>query len=276
MGFTVIVHNLRGHGSAGSSATSGRTTWGWEYPYDLLGAWDYAVEDPENLMGGPISPQKVGCLGESMGAFICATAFGMEHRMGGAWMDSSIYNPYHVDFAAPIIRQTLHMKTQPGRMGAAWSAVTTRLLAWFQEWWAWRLTGVDLAYNCPNKTIPTGPDIERKVAVFASMIDDFVPVEDSFRLVGLLGGYPDKYRVVTSMFPAVVCNGNAHTENVFYMPQTYRSELCRYWSIVNGRSESLCGIEKLPNLTIQHRDKRATEPYEFNFRGSADRAEEII
>ncbi|OLQ10945.1 hypothetical protein AK812_SmicGene5257 [Symbiodinium microadriaticum] len=59
---------------------------------DVLGAWDFAVEDPEGLLGGPLEKRKVGVMGISMGGLAAFTAFGYEPDIPAAWIDAGVYD----------------------------------------------------------------------------------------------------------------------------------------------------------------------------------------
>jgi len=243
MGFSVIIPNLRGHGTSGSSTTSHKTTWGWEYPYDLLAAWDYAVNDTEALFGGRVPPERVGCLGESMGAFVCSTAFGMEPQMGGAWVDSGVFDPYMVLYSVPVIAG-MGFSGSPNSV-----AVFASFLAKFTRFWDWRLCGVDLAFNTPMKTWPTANTTgHRRVMVVHSYLDNFVPIEESFDLMALAGVLLDKYTLDGVILPPSKCNGDFHTETFIAYAERYRSEMCRFWSGVFNRSVALCRLHHLPPL----------------------------
>lgn len=63
------------------------------YVYDVLGAWDFVVADPDGKLGGPRSSDLVGVMGFSKGAFVSTTAFGMEGRIPGAWADGGPFTP---------------------------------------------------------------------------------------------------------------------------------------------------------------------------------------
>merc|ERR1719502_104168 len=92
MGFDVLVNGFRDHGWSGKSEHD-RTTWGWIYPYDLLGAWDYAVNDPDGKFGGPIDPKQVAIAGISLGAMVTSTAFALDQRVHAVWLDSGPASP---------------------------------------------------------------------------------------------------------------------------------------------------------------------------------------
>jgi len=91
IGISALVLNYRDHGLSANTSTH-HSVWGWSYPDDMLGAWDYAVHDPDGLLGGPLEPGQVGLLGFSMGGFVAATAFGLEPRVPAVWLESAAFS----------------------------------------------------------------------------------------------------------------------------------------------------------------------------------------
>eukprot|EP00928_Gymnodinium_smaydae_P018448 TRINITY_DN1701_c0_g1_i6.p1 TRINITY_DN1701_c0_g1~~TRINITY_DN1701_c0_g1_i6.p1 ORF type:complete len:441 (-),score=64.32 TRINITY_DN1701_c0_g1_i6:648-1925(-) len=137
MGFDVLIPCMRGYGLS-TDTDNPRTTWGWVYPYDTLGAWDYAVKDPDNCFGGETTPDKVGLLGFSLGAMTVASALGLEPKVAGAWIDSAPYTPKGVvsNAVAPYLNYLL-----PLVIAYAWQGAEF-------------VSGVDLDRYIPENTIP--------------------------------------------------------------------------------------------------------------------------
>lgn len=230
MGFDVLAPSLRNHGLSEKVAPEGYTTWSYGYPLDLLGAWDYAVNDPDGKLGGARAPGRVGVYGFSMGAYVTSSAFGLESRIPAAIIDSGVFNIDAMAYStlAPYLGETLSNAIGALSLPKAVS-----------------VTGVDILANDPQKTLPTGPDTKRKVLVATSTQDDFVLPSNSEKMVEFLEKYPEKYEVST-YFPAVNCNGNAHASEEMAATVEDRSELCKFWTSVWGLGEDYCGIAALP------------------------------
>ncbi|MEZ4668001.1 MAG: prolyl oligopeptidase family serine peptidase [Anaerolineae bacterium] len=80
-GFNVLMIDLRNHGD--SQVVDGRYAGGVLEYRDVLGAWDWLVNDKH------FAPEKVGLFGISLGAATVLIAFGEEPRVAAAWEDSS-------------------------------------------------------------------------------------------------------------------------------------------------------------------------------------------
>ena len=79
-GFNVLMYDTRDHGE--SDIEDGRAAVGNEEYQDLLGAWDWLVEEKH------FGPNHIGVFGESLGAGTTLIAFGQEPRLTAAFVDS--------------------------------------------------------------------------------------------------------------------------------------------------------------------------------------------
>ena len=79
-GFNVLMYDMRDHGE--SDIEDGRAAVGNEEYQDLLGAWDWLVEEKH------LDPNRIGVFGESLGAGTTLIAFGQEPRLAAAFVDS--------------------------------------------------------------------------------------------------------------------------------------------------------------------------------------------
>ena len=79
-GFNVLMYDMRDHGE--SDIEDGRAAVGNEEYQDLLGAWDWLVDEKQ------FTPDRIGVLGESLGAGTTLIAFGKEPRLAAAFVDS--------------------------------------------------------------------------------------------------------------------------------------------------------------------------------------------
>lgn len=58
----------------------------------VLGAWDYAVRDPEGFLGGRISPDNVGLMGFDFGGFVAQHALAAEPFIPALLLDGIVHN----------------------------------------------------------------------------------------------------------------------------------------------------------------------------------------
>ncbi|HET9905120.1 MAG TPA: alpha/beta fold hydrolase [Anaerolineales bacterium] len=79
-GFNVLMYDMRDHGE--SDVEDGRAAIGNEEYQDLLGAWDWLINEKH------FSPESIGVFGESLGAGTTLIAFGQEPRLAAAFVDS--------------------------------------------------------------------------------------------------------------------------------------------------------------------------------------------
>jgi fermentation-respiration switch protein FrsA (DUF1100 family) len=79
-GYNVLMIDLRDHGD--SQIEDGRYAAGSDEYLDVLGAWDWLVEDRG------IAPEQIGLFGTSLGAATAMIAFGREPRVAAVWEDS--------------------------------------------------------------------------------------------------------------------------------------------------------------------------------------------
>jgi dipeptidyl aminopeptidase/acylaminoacyl peptidase len=83
-GFNVLLIDLRNHGQ--SDVTTGRAAFGAGEWQDVLGAWDWLVDQ----LGFPA--RRVGLYGVSMGAATTLIAFAQEPRAAAAFVDSPFFD----------------------------------------------------------------------------------------------------------------------------------------------------------------------------------------
>eukprot|EP00747_Dinoflagellata_sp_TGD_P184363 gnl/TRDRNA2_/TRDRNA2_39912_c0_seq1.p1 gnl/TRDRNA2_/TRDRNA2_39912_c0~~gnl/TRDRNA2_/TRDRNA2_39912_c0_seq1.p1 ORF type:complete len:421 (-),score=39.15 gnl/TRDRNA2_/TRDRNA2_39912_c0_seq1:119-1381(-) len=210
-GFSVLTPNLRNHGTSGKSSSEGSVTWGWEYMHDVLGAWDWAVQ---NKAAGNAS--KVGIMGNSMGGFVTAIAFGLEPRVPAIWLDGAIFDPRD-DLLGHTLRGIL------GPLAALFTAPVWRLIEMTR--------GIDLRHHLPEDVLPDGPLTQRDVAVVHSKEDGAVPMSAGQKYVKLFGTeLAGKYSLDLEWFPDGTCHGDGHCTSSMLLPQEYRQNLCDFWS----------------------------------------------
>lgn len=243
MGFNVLAASFRDHGLSGESNQKKHTTWGYVYPYDLLGAWDYAVSDPEGKLAGPRPPAQVGIMGFSMGAMTAATAFGLEPRIPGAWLDSAPWTP------RSVLDGQLKSKLGPFRypfVAAAW---------WGANMWA----GVDLHRFIPKNALSATCSASyqgnpRHVAELGSTLDTLVPISEVDEMIDFFSGLPNCYDVTLVYTPPSSCHGNPHAQEMYEFSDIYRAENCKFWAKVFGLTIDYCGLINMPHYKISYQE----------------------
>ena len=81
-GFSVLIMDMRDAGD--SDVEDGRVAWGTEEYLDVLGAWDWLQAEQG------VSAQRIGLLGESLGAGTAIFAMAEEPAIAATWADSGI------------------------------------------------------------------------------------------------------------------------------------------------------------------------------------------
>lgn len=98
-GFNVLMVDVRDAGD--STFEDGRSAVGNEEYQDVLGAWDWLVEEKS------IPPERIGLMGESLGAATALIAFSQEPRLAAVFVDSPFDN------LPQIIREELARNDYP-------------------------------------------------------------------------------------------------------------------------------------------------------------------
>lgn len=208
-GFSVLVPNLRDHGTSGRSSY-GKFAWGWDYPYDVLGAWDFLVSDPQGVLGGARAAETVGFWGMSMGGFSTANAFGLEPRAAAAWLDGAVFDPRSVFGLAlpPLV-----------------SELFTRMAWWSLE----SRTGLALRHHVPEKELPRGPHSKRPIFLAHSPGDEIVGVKEGMHYEQLIRTMPEQYSLHV-WFQDGTCNGESHCAMALAHSAEYAAKLCEFFS----------------------------------------------
>lgn len=94
-GFNVLMIDLRNHGE--SQVTDGRYAAGTIEYRDVLGGWDWLVQEKQ------FAPEKIGLFGTSLGAATVLIAMGEEPQVAATWEDSS-YADVNVAINAELTR----------------------------------------------------------------------------------------------------------------------------------------------------------------------------
>lgn len=230
LGFSVLLPNLRDHCYSGNTSEHAYQ-WRGAYPLDLLGAWDYAVGDPDGLLGGRRDAARVGLQGFSLGALVAGVAFGLEGRAPAAWLDSGPWTP------RSMFEHSARRELEAMGLGFATGALTSS--AWTRVKSAALERGVDLDWQLPQQVLPQGPDTKRPLYVVANEDDEAVPYSEHLLLKQFLAKYPEKYTVVEWVSTGV-CHGSAHHQEMFSKHDEYKDRLCSFWAEAFDIDTSYC------------------------------------
>lgn len=230
LGFGCLAPTVRDYGLSGKSSHPRTLSWGYDYPFDLLGAWDYAVNDPDGLLGGPLSDGQVGIMGFSKGALGVGIAFGLEPRIRGAWLDSAPYCG---------LRGMIKHSIRP------YLGVFAALVAVPVIWGAELYSETPIDYYDPFKLLANCSAPARYAAVSQGLFDTDVPLEESQRMTMLLGSLKSCY-TLTTYTPPEYCNTWTHHHEMWEFPDEMRQVLCTFWSDALGSSPEACRLSSLP------------------------------
>ncbi|CAK9034314.1 unnamed protein product [Durusdinium trenchii] len=235
LGYSCLTPSARDFGLSGASTHPDIVTWGFDYHLDLLGAWDYAVEDPDGVLGGALPDEKVGLMGFSKGAYAAGIAMGLEPRISSAWLDSAplhglhgsiigTIQPYVGRFLAPILALPVFWGAQFFSGNTVDSFDLLKLLS----------------EQCPR---------QRRLMLSQSSIDNVVPIEETEFGATVLSGMLNCY-LVFGYTPPEYCNGARHHQEMWEFPDDMRQELCRFWSRAFKEEERSCHLTSLPSFQI--------------------------
>lgn len=235
LGFSVVVNNFRDFCYSGPG--TGYYEWGHAYPYDLAGAWDYAVRDPDGVMGGPVDASKVGLMGFSMGAFVTLAAFGMEGRAPAAWADAPPWTP------EGAFRDRVAETLEGVGMGFATAHVAD--FAWPAIDQAAKARGIILDDATPEKALRKGPNTKRPLMWVANTQDQWVRYSSQQQLGSLARALPEKYTLESMTFDTYcVTSGEPydmnHGDDHLVHPGRYKAKLCSFWAKAFGLGADFC------------------------------------
>lgn len=234
VGFSVLVNNVRDHGYSANSSTH-VVEWGHSYHYDTLGAWDYAVSDPDGHLGGAVEPAMVGLMGFSKGAFTVMNALGNEGGVPGAWLDSGPSQPKVVfaNGAARVMQDLGLGLLAPMMINGAWRTVVHEA----------SVKGADLAIHIPATELPRGPQTARPVYVVGNEQDGTVPIEETLAVAELFRQMPEQYDLKGVWISKDTdCHGSTHCIDHLANSGEYTQRVCEFWVGVFGTHASDAGI----------------------------------
>lgn len=222
LGISVLVLNLRNHGLSSNTSTMYETL-GWAYHLDVLGAWDYAVADPQGQLGRARPPSQVGVLGFSMGGLAVANALGMEPRIPAAWLDSALFDP----------REAL----RGGVAEVAGDAVAS--LGLDLSWWfVHRITGVNVDLRLPATSLALRHP-RRHVALVANKADTTVTMYHAEHYLKAFQENSESYQLSMEYLVDCECTPETHVNIHVWRPDSYRLRLWSFWKEVFELTQSL-------------------------------------
>jgi hypothetical protein len=244
MGFAVLLPNLRDHGNSDASVHR-HLSWGWDYHLDVLGAWDYAVHDPQGQLGGKLSERHVSLMGFGIGAFASAIAFGLESKIPALWLDSVIFRP--------IEMLRWHLSHLVGPLAPAFTGV-----AWYA---ATYFAGVNITHMSPERALQL-PHEKRYVAISHNRRDTVVPVSQVDEFVALIAELP-LYSIEEQYIRDVTGCGRYDTHVVLpvWKPDDIRRRMCEFWSGAFGRFSQECRLDELPEFDTIFADPSFNEKH---------------
>jgi dipeptidyl aminopeptidase/acylaminoacyl peptidase len=193
-GFNVLMYDMRDHGE--SDIEDGRAAVGNEEYQDLLGAWDWLVNEKQ------FTPDRIGVFGESLGAGTTLIAFGQEPSLAAAFVDSPYSDlPQIID--EELARNHYPLFLAPGGIFMA------RVIA-----------GDDLVAFSPRDAITN--DAGRPIYIVHGTGDTRINVHHTYQLAELAKRAGAN---VTVWIPEDV----GHVEAVFASPEEYEQRLVTFF-----------------------------------------------
>jgi len=238
MGFNVLLNNFRNH-CYSQHVEPDLNEWGDAYPYDLLGAWDYARLDPDNIFGGAMDPSKVGLMGFSKGGFTTNNAFGLEGRVPAAWVDAPPWSPetaFKVGFRKGL-----------DDLGVGFLASWYENSIWDDIYQRTKNMGVTVDENTPEKVLPLGPDTKRPLMWVHNKEDQVVSYKDGLHLETFVKAMPEKYALSKMIFEKRCVTTQTgyimnHCSDHMLHATKYKARLCLFWKSAFNLSTDSCPI----------------------------------
>ena len=193
-GFNVLMYDMRDHGE--SDIEDGRAAVGNEEYQDLLGAWDWLINEKQ------FHPNRIGVFGESLGAGTTLIAFGQEPRLAAAFVDSP-YADLPQIINEELARNNYPLFLAPGGIFMARLVTGDNLIAYSPQ---------DAIYN----------DSGRPIYIVHGTADSRIAVHHTHQLAELA---KQAGANVTVWIP----EGVGHAEAVFAAPDEYEERLVTFF-----------------------------------------------
>jgi len=256
LGYSVLAPSYREMGLSDNTSKH-YYTWGHAYHYDVLGALDYAVADPDGELGGPGDWNAVGLMGFSMGGMVAGTVFGMEPRLPGVWLDGgmlTVSSAMHQGIVATLLESP---ECPPGTLldchgpFSRWLAAVVAPLASRMTNW---VTGVDLMNRYPESALTSPQDAscqgrQRAVALLANRRDETVTFDQAEIYKRLFQDNSDRFDLRELWVEQFRCGTTTHCNFHAWRPEEYRRRLRRFWgSVFDNATHPAIPADDLPPL----------------------------
>eukprot|EP00747_Dinoflagellata_sp_TGD_P115045 gnl/TRDRNA2_/TRDRNA2_172057_c0_seq1.p1 gnl/TRDRNA2_/TRDRNA2_172057_c0~~gnl/TRDRNA2_/TRDRNA2_172057_c0_seq1.p1 ORF type:complete len:526 (+),score=61.58 gnl/TRDRNA2_/TRDRNA2_172057_c0_seq1:57-1580(+) len=244
MNISVLVPNLRNHGGYGGF----NSVMIWKHQSrDLLGAWDYAVADPDGLLGGPVERRSVGLYGFEFGGLAALTAFGAEPEVPALLLDGAVHDVQ--DMLRSRIETWVPAFLEWAFFGQAWSRCEALAEQELDEDTR-RLDG-------------RGAGVDGFVGIIHSLDDQFVPRRQRDLLLDSLRAHGGRLDFSMQWYPVSTETGSCVHKRAMHLdhPWEYWRFLCRFWA--TAFSSSVLSIDRCsdpgapPGLGAWQRDVSA-------------------
>jgi len=193
-GFNVLLYDLRNHGE--SPQDNGRTSVGNKEYQDVLGAWDWLVDERG------FRPEQIGLYGVSLGGGSTLMAFGEEPRAAATFIDSAFSD------LPQIMAEELRRENYPVFLYQA-ALLSARWVA-----------GVDLLAHSPQDAIYNHAG--RPIYLVHGTADERINVHHTRDLAALA---EQEGAQVTVWYP----DGIDHVDSVFALPVEYEQRLVTFF-----------------------------------------------
>mmetsp|Transcript_9338 Transcript_9338/g.22382 ORF Transcript_9338/g.22382 Transcript_9338/m.22382 type:complete len:516 (+) Transcript_9338:109-1656(+) len=240
----VIVHGRGSHGLSSAAQTAGYIlrqanisaliiaslaatrdhASAWPRDDDVvLGAWDYAVQDPAGLLGGALLPSKVGVMGFDFGGLAAQRAFAREPQVPALLVDGVVHN-----FEAL-------MNAHVSRLLGDWSSTFLRDLLTDQ---VRSRCEMNLQTRLAEVSLPTGfvdrADMLSRLGVIRSLDDTFVPGDEQYELLvsSAAALQADALSLRWSASYAGPQSDSCHELRALHLssPEEYRRHVCEFFT----------------------------------------------
>jgi len=222
MNISVLVPDLNGRardksGIFARQRALGVLMHGIEPSWDLLGAWDAAVNDPNDTLGGSRPGRQVGLYGFEYGARAALLAFGGEPGVLGVMLDGNVQD----------VRKLL-LNYITSIVGGFLASVSIQPAWGWTEWMAQKKLNPDVSRSLGVRST-TG-----FVGIVHSVDDQVVPIEQRDSLLRALAGHQPGFDTTWQWYPFFLGGSECTSSREVHLdqPSDYRGFLCNFWSTV--------------------------------------------
>lgn len=234
MNISVLLPNLRNHGGPGK-ATKRVIRWAQQH-LDVLGAWDFAVSDPQGTLGGRVDPSLVGLLGFEFGGFAVQVAMAKEPLVPAIVLDGAVHN------TRELLKHRMKLSV-------------SEFLDWLFEEQAWsRWQSLQQRNLDDDGTVAemlearaasggaSGPG--QRVGIIHTEHDTVVPIKQKDMMLQTLGAARNPpVEVIMEWYPSFMGGESCELKSESHLERSseYAAHLCAFWSTVfDGDASARC------------------------------------